>query len=158
MWPSEARREGCVQSSLSIFSKRLSAGRLNGFSGDTHGDIYIYIYIYKESINPSCRAQPSLGAFLIPMVFVVCGVVALVFSCVFLGRSLSLDVLKATAYKTRANRSILLTNLQNRELSKRCLNALPLDACRFKRVSGVKILEFLGMFQMICSMFRCALA
>ena len=38
-----------------------SAGRLNGFSGDTHGD--------KESINPSRHAQPSFGTFLILMFF-----------------------------------------------------------------------------------------
>ena len=114
--------------------------------GDAHGD--------KEFINPSYGAQPSFKSFLNLIVFAWPGEVALVFSWVFLGRSLSLDVLKATAYKTRAKRSILLTNLQNREWPKRCLNALPLDACLFKRVSVVKHLEILKMFQMICSMFR----
>ena len=34
------------------FSKRLSAGRLNGFSGDAHGD---------KSINPSPRLELDLG-------------------------------------------------------------------------------------------------
>ena len=39
-----------------IISGRLSAGRLNGFSGDAQGD--------KESINPSHGLQPSERSFL----------------------------------------------------------------------------------------------
>ena len=58
--------------------RRLSAERLNGFSGDTHGD--------KESINPSHHARPSFGTFMILMIFLRCGGVALVFPRVFLGR------------------------------------------------------------------------
>ena len=38
--------------SINIFG-RLSAGRLNGFSGDAQGD--------KESINPACRFKLPLG-------------------------------------------------------------------------------------------------
>ena len=54
------------------FSKRPSAERLNGFSGDTHGD--------KESINPSCRARGPVGTFLNLIIFVGPGEFALVFN------------------------------------------------------------------------------
>ena len=54
------------------FSKRPSAERLDGFSGDTHGD--------KESINPSPRAQGPVGTFLNLEVFVGPGGFALVFN------------------------------------------------------------------------------
>ena len=65
----------CVFHSRIIISRRPSAGRLNGFSGDAQGD--------KESINPSQHTQPPFGTFLILIFFVPRGEVALVFSCFF---------------------------------------------------------------------------
>ena len=49
-------RTGACHELSYAFLRRPSAERLNGFSGDTHGD--------KESINPSQRAQGPFGTFL----------------------------------------------------------------------------------------------
>ena len=77
------------------FSKRPSAERLNGFSGDTHGD--------KESINPSHRAQGPVGTFLILVFFVRPGEVALLLHWVFSGQSFPLDKYNGFSNDERSN-------------------------------------------------------